>query len=367
MSIKILGDPCYLNMYPFHLIPRILQNFRVPGSGLFALRNGNVTGPFPHWALGADGYDGMDLGFTYTHLFRSDLSLREEVLSQYRQVRWPIYAFHATFEGGAPFLKDTALNLTKDEERTRRGLKNHIRAAGEIGGPDTILVLHLGISPAEKEKCLEGIARLLSSYLPLAEEKQVILAVENMPGSVRGKTPLGADYRDLKNLLEMIPSPYLKICLDLGHANSYAEFFARQEGRMPLDEYVKGFGYCREMIQELGKEIVYAHVHYNRSHIQGQEVGKEKKDEHMPLTHIPMEHWDAYSRILQLMIQETSITRTKRVNLELIPRRFFGCFTVFPTGGCLSESLESARVLRKILNGHSGSHHGNRSLQGSLG
>ena len=357
MSIKILIDPSYLNTYPYHLIPRLLQNYRVPGAGLFSLRNGKGTGPFPHWAFGADGYDGMDLGFTYTHLLRPDLSLREDVLLKYRKARWPIYTFHATFEGGARFLRDTAMNLAEDSERTRRGLESQIRAAGEIGGPGAILVLHLGDADGEKERRLEGIARLLSSFLPLAREKQVVLAVENMPRSVRGEQHMGADYRDLKTLLDMLPSPYLKVCLDFGHANNYAEVFARQEDRGPLDEYLKNLGYCREMIQELGKEIVYAHIHYNRGHILAREAGRDLRDEHMPLTRIPLVHWEAYARVLELMVQKTSISQTKMVNLELVPRRYFGFFKVWPTGGCLSESLESAKALRPVLNGNTGTDH----------
>ena len=98
--MKILIDPCYVNTYPYYLLPKIFQIPIDRYSRTFSGKRNGWIGPFPWWAFGPQGFDGMDLGFSYTYLLRSDLSLREDVLEQYRRAHWPIHAFHATFDGG---------------------------------------------------------------------------------------------------------------------------------------------------------------------------------------------------------------------------------------------------------------------------
>jgi len=354
MSVKILIDPCYVRYYPFHLLPRILLSNGTRLHRFLRRISGSGLGMFPRWAFGPEGFDGMDLGISYTRLLRPDLSLRERVLSRYRKARWPIYAFHATFQGGARFFADTAMELSEDNDRTRRGLRNQIRAAAEIAGRGAILVLHLGAATGSVKASLQRTIRLLEAELPYAEEKGVILAAENMPRPIGGRYFLGADYRDLKEVFKALPSPFLKACFDWGHANSYAELFASQGGRSPTENDLRTFGYCREMIQELGREIVYAHIHYNRSHRRTDDQVFAGGDEHMPLTRIPPADWDAFCGTLRLLTEISSIQNSGRINLELIPRRFFGFYSVFPSGSSRCEQASSLRLLRDVLDQASG-------------
>jgi len=354
MSVKILIDPFYTTFYPFHLLPHI---FFSKGSLLHRLLKGllgNRPGANPGQAFGPKGFDGMDLGISYTRLLRSDLSLREQVLSRYRRAKWPVYAFHATYQGGARFFADTAMELSEDNVRTRRGLRNQIRAAAEIGGRGAILVIHLGEGTGSVSASLHRVVRLLEAVLPDAEEKGVILAAENMPGPVGGRYFLGSDYRDLKEVFKALPSPCLKACFDWGHANTYAAVFASQERRRPTGDYLSTFGYGRELIQELGQDIVYAHLHYNRSHLGSAEAVPAGGDEHMPLTRIPLGEWEAFCKSLDLLMEVTSVRDTGKVNLELIPRRFFGFYPVFPTGSSRSEQWASLQLLRQVLDPNSG-------------
>ncbi len=350
--MKILIDPAYVNPRPFHLLGKFLglplDRFVHP---LFWKRR-EWIGPFPWRSFGPEGFDGMDLGFSFTNLFRADLSLREEVLEQYRAVRWPIRTFHSTFAGEARLFRETALNLPEEGERTRRGLRNQIRAAREIGGRDTVLVLHPGVVRTDPAGDLENVVRMLESCLPLAEEKRVVLALENMPRSVGGTRYLGGDYEELLGVLERLPSPCLKVCIDLGHANNYAEIKARENGEKPVAAYLARFGYCREMIRELGEEIVYAHIHYNRSHILRDEARQRNFDEHIPLSRIPGPDWDEFRSTLDLLREKTSVCRTGYVNLELVPRRMFGFYEVMSTGGSLQEQMRSVRLLREVLTDH---------------
>jgi sugar phosphate isomerase/epimerase len=348
MSIKILIDPTYVNPRPFHILPKF---FPLPVMSFPPLfwRSRSWTGPFPWWAFGPEGFDGMDLGLTYTYLFRPDLSLREVVLEQYRRARWPIRAFHATFSGEARFFRETALDLSSNGERTRRGLLNHIRVATKLGGPGTVLVLHPGSIRTRKSDAMDNMLKNLEICLPEAEKKQVVLALENMPRSMGRRRYMGSDYGDLCHVLETLPSPCLKVCLDLGHANNYGEVHARERGTVDVEGYLRRFGYCREMIRALGCEIVYAHIHYNRSHILSEEARSRNFDEHMPLSHVPAPCWPAFRETLRLLLRETSVLRKGCVNLELVPGSLFGFYRVMPMGAGLWEQMASVRLLRDVL------------------
>jgi hypothetical protein len=348
--VKILIDPFYVNGWPYHLLPRILLSKGAPLKALSRLLPGDGLGPLPRWAFGPGGFDGMDLGFSYTRLLRPDLSLRDRVVARYRRSRWPVFAFHATFGGGARLFADTAMELSEGNERARRGLRSQIQAAAAISGRGAILVVHLGAVLDSARRSLERALRVLSDVLPEAEERGVILALENMPSPVRGRYYLGADYRDLQRALRDLPSPCLKVCFDWGHANQYAGLFAEQTGKRDVSGYRKTFGYCREMVEELGPEIVYAHIHYNRSHCRDlASAGPASGDEHMPLNRIPPEELPAFSSTLRLLFERSSIRETGRVNLELIPRRVFGRYPVFPTGSSRCEQMASLGLLRALV------------------
>jgi len=348
-AMKILIDPIFVNPRPFHLLPKFfgLPVDRAVPTPFWSSRS--WTGPFPWRAFGPDGFDGMDLGLTYTYLFRSDLSLREEVLKRYRLSRWPIRAFHATFSGEARFFRDTGMDLASNGERTRRGLLNHIRAASEIGGRGSVLVIHPGTVQTRRDETLDAVVKNLEGCLPAAEQHQVVLALENMPRSMGSTQYLGSDYRELRHVLVKLPSPCLKVCLDLGHANNYGEVHVRDRGSEDLEGYLRGFGYCREMIRELGREIVYAHIHYNRSHLLSERARLKNFDEHMPISHIPGPCWEGFRETLRLLLRETSVLQTGYVNLELVPGRLFGLYEVMPMGAEYRSQRASLRLLRDEL------------------
>jgi len=348
--MKILIDPAFVNARPSHLLPKFLgvPVDRIVPSQLW--RKPFWIGPFPHWAFGPDGYDAMDLGLTYTYLFRPDLSLREGVLESYRRCGWPIRAFHATFSGEARFFRETAMNLAGPEGRSRRGLRNHIRAASEIGGGGSILVIHPGTVDGEsRSAAMENLMRNLDACLPQAERHRVVLALENMPRSMGATSYLGADYEELRTVLDAFPSESLQVCLDVGHANNYAEVRALSDGGGGVEGSLRDFGYCREVIRELGPRIVYAHVHYNRSHLLREEARNRNFDEHMPLSHVPWTCWRAFRETLCLLLRESAISRSGWINLELVPARLFGVYRVMPMGSGLREQKASAQLFRELL------------------
>lgn len=354
MSLKILIDPSYVSRHPVHLVPRLLRYHGLPGGGLASGRWGTSHGFCPRAAFGKGGFDGMDLGIAYTPLLRPDLTVREEALARYKRIAWPIHALHATFMGGSPYFAETAMQLTEDGPRTRRGLRNQIRIAAELAGRGAILVLHAGKVTGSPEQGLRVVRGVLEGVLPLAEEKGVVLALENMPRSVAGAAHLGGDYRELQALLGALPSPCLKVCFDWGHANNYAEVFAGRVGRRDVEAYLAGFGYCREMVETLGTEIVYAHVHYNRSHVRRREAMRRNLDEHLPLHHVPASSWEAFRESLSALLRLSSVRISGRINLELPPRRVFGALPVHATGSARTEQVESLALLRSLFEGVEG-------------
>jgi len=349
--MKILIDPVFVNPWPGHLLPRFLglPVDRVVPPRLW--RSRFWIGPFPHWAFGPDGFDAMDLGMTYTYLFRSDLSLRSGVAEAYRSSRWPIRAFHATFAGEGGFFQETGMNLASPEARNRRGLANHIRAAAEIGGPGSVLVIHPGTvqGGGGRPEAMDALLRNLEGALPAAEQSRVVLALENMPRSMGRTRYLGSDYGELRAVLDALPSDSLKVCLDVGHANNYGEIHARNGGGDASEAFLRGFGYCREVIRELGHGIVYAHVHYNRSHLLREQARRRNFDEHMPLSKIPGSCWEAFRETLCLLLRETAVPGTGWINLELAPARLFGCYKVMPMGSGLRDQMASVRLFREVL------------------
>lgn len=123
-------------------------------------------------------------------------------------------------------------------------VKRAIYACHLLGSP--YVVIHPIIFPDWQEdpgRSYEMNARLLKVYAEVAEQYQVHLAIENMPG--RG-VPY-SDSADLLELLHIISSPYLAICLDTGHAHM----------SMPAGKTVA------DMARELGSAMKVLHVHDN--------------------------------------------------------------------------------------------------------
>lgn len=83
------------------------------------------------------------------------------------------------------------------------------------------------------------VERQVVFWAPMAEQAEkygIVLLLENM---------WEPDPAIINRLLERVPSPYLKACLDVGHAALYS--------RLPLSAWIKA----------LGANLVYTHLHNN--------------------------------------------------------------------------------------------------------
>lgn len=364
-GVRLLIDPAYVKFYPYHLLPMVwgtMVGRRF--SSLFQWAPEEST-RFIHDVYGEaqDQYDGMDIDFTYTGIFDAELNIRPRLLeryaARYRSGRWPIMAYHATFADGSPLFKSTEMSLCRAAARDIRGLRNHIKAASQISGRGAIIAVHMG-NTTDHEAGMKNVLRSLEAVVQDAEDQGVILALENMTASPPGHSYLGADYRDLQQVLRAFRSPSVKVCLDWGHANNFAASFLRVTGREVDQLYLASFGYCREMIQELGADIAHAHLHYNASHTVPDAPIDRHWDQHQPLNRIPGDEREAFRETLELLLRETRIST---LTLELFPRRYFGILPMFRTGSNRQDQKDSAALLRQMLGRIGAGPGGDRSLR----
>ena len=351
-DVRVLIDPAYVKFYPFHLVPTVV-------SGLSRGRLSALAGRWMPdestrflrdvYGRGADQYDGMEVDFTYTGIFDEALNIRPQMLERYAARRrsggWPIVTYHATFADGSPLFRRTEMSLCRADERDIRGLRNHIVAASEISGPGSIIAVHMG-NTTDHEGGMRNVLRSLDAVVRLAEDRGVILALENMTAAPPGHSYLGADYRDLQRVLRAMASPSVKVCFDWGHANHFAASFLAATGRPPDPVYLATFGYCREMIRELGPEIVHAHIHYNAAHTVPDAAADRHWDQHQPLNRLPDEERPAFEETLELLLRETRVTT---LTLELFPSHYFGVVPMFRTGSNRRDQRESAAIVRQML------------------
>ncbi len=125
-------------------------------------------------------------------------------------------SFHAPFY--AHFDEARAgnwLSLSAPDEDLRRKTlaltETAMQTMADLG--TQIAVLHPGgPSPAGESDTFDGLRESLETLLPLAEELNLTLAVENIPASMGRPVPLAEFVAEFDH-------PRVKICLDAGHAN----------------------------------------------------------------------------------------------------------------------------------------------------
>lgn len=128
-------------------------------------------------------------------------------------------------------------------------LKKCVTAAHELHA--THVTTHIGYCNGlpswtwMRQEALERLAANLMRVLQNCQKLDAKLALENVNPMPKDSEffYLGDNIEDLKFLFQKIESPYLNICLDIGHANT-------NEGPLAY-------------IQEFGKKIINVHFHDN--------------------------------------------------------------------------------------------------------
>ena len=337
--MKYLIDPNYVSSVPFNLAPDTLASI----TGFELLRKINWVGEPDKEALSK--FDGVDLNLVLSGLFEGEENKpRLKKIGKVKNKNWKIYAFHGGHENLSKQFKYMETNLAKDTNLTRTKIRSQLEVAQRLSSyMDSIVVYHPGIVK-RRYKEYRATLKNLEFAVREAENRALIIAVENTPKSGKGYY-IGSDYRDLKKILEKIKSPNLGVCFDWGHANNYARTFARENKRS--EDYVRNFGYQKEVIEELNNKIIYAHIHYNKSHLRKQ--AEEDGDEHLPLTKIPASEIGAYAETIKDLMKKTSIKKHDCILLELMPKKVFGFYEFWPTGSTREEQYKSLKLLKIMV------------------
>ncbi len=162
------------------------------------------------------GYQHVELWAMRPHLDFEDQEVIGRLKGWLRELSLKAASFHAPFY--AHFDEARAgnwLSLSTPVENLRREslalTETAMRVMADIGA--RIAVLHPGDpSPAGKVDSFDRLRESLETLLPLAEQLDLILAVENIPAPLGHAGPLAG-------FIAKFGHPRVKICLDAGHAN----------------------------------------------------------------------------------------------------------------------------------------------------
>jgi sugar phosphate isomerase/epimerase len=135
---------------------------------------------------------------------------------------------------------------------TYRAEADYCRAAG-----GRIVILHPAPSkpgqaptpPDEAAARYEHLRDTLEALAPIAQQRQIVFAVENMPPY----HPIGSDVARLAAVVRAIANPHIRCCFDTGHA-----FMSAGAQSQPRDTVAA--------LQAMADLIAYIHVHDNDGH-----------------------------------------------------------------------------------------------------
>jgi sugar phosphate isomerase/epimerase len=147
-----------------------------------------------------------------TKLIRSRIKSLKDILSCYKIPT----SIHAPYFSDAPnypheLVVDTA-NLNDTQERL---LNESIMIAEELGSG--VVVIHPGRINEDKERSFENMTSNLSRIAIFAQDRNVILGLENKEGTDQKNLCISAS--ELIEAIERIDSPNLGATFDIGHAN----------------------------------------------------------------------------------------------------------------------------------------------------
>lgn len=193
--------------------------------------------------LKKDGYDCID----YSELCNKNSDLYKMSDNEYRDFLNKVGA--AAKETGVEIVQLHA--LWPMEDRSEEGRKATIAYfIKEIEGAHCLGCKHVVIHPfmpygwgaeVDREEIWNMNVSLFQTLLPYAEKYDVILCVENLPFTALTISTVA----EVKRLVRTLDSPYVKVCLDTGHANVFHDDLAAD-------------------VRLLGDDLATLHVHDNK-------------------------------------------------------------------------------------------------------
>ncbi|MBU4502468.1 MAG: sugar phosphate isomerase/epimerase, partial [Nanoarchaeota archaeon] len=223
-KMKYLIDPTYVTRCPLSVLPDSFAYL----TGWDFFKKWNIVERLNKKAF--KKFDGIDFNFCLAGLMEKDgITINEKKVEKIKNKNWKIYAFHGSHEDLRGQFKYMELNFAEDSYDSRMKILSQLKVVKELSTePNPIIVYHAGTvknKPANIDSTLKNIEFAVKE----AEERGIIIAIENAPRDVEGNYNIGSDYNDLKKILKKIDSPNLGICFDWGHANNYAGVYAKEK------------------------------------------------------------------------------------------------------------------------------------------
>ena len=271
--------------------------------------------------------DGYELLMITAGVFHPGWDIDQKMVKFYGKVNPPCWTFHASHSTPPSKFKHLTMNLaSKPSRETEKALRSHILAVSAIAEEKkpNILPLHSGSvkNVEEKNEGIENVIENIENVVGIAEEREVILALETKERRLKGDLYfIGSMYQDLLEIRKGVQSNYVKFTCDIGHLKTMG-----------------GITYVKEAIQELGKHIVHAHIHWNDSRV----------DLHQPLTVIGENEMEEFEKIVKLFMEKTSIPHQQYGTFTLeIPHKSVAGPPKY--GSTVEEQIESIRILRRMV------------------
>lgn len=337
-KIKYLIEPHYVLPYPIYLWPEILTEV-MPRVGRFVkrkIRDLSGYSGLRSEAYSAGLFDGMELNLLTTGLIDEDGEINYTRLDTYKKSQLPIHGIHAYYEVPPALFKHTYFNMTEYTEHMRKLLKNQVLVTSELMGEGGILVVHSGMVENDlyREKAVQNVIWLLESVRDVLHKKKIYVAVENLEHM--GKhVAVGSEPAELKHIHDSIKDPYIKLAFDWGHINT----------RGPN---AKNFDHIRKAIKLWGKDVIYAHIHYNVSH----KVDLKNilyGDAHLPLTRLTQDELAPFAETIHDLMEQSSIKDHGAIHLEISPRKIFKLITFTKFGATWEEQKKSLFLIKNII------------------
>ncbi len=341
-------DPNTVIKYQFHILPwYIPYKFKI-FKGLGRKTIGLVK--LNKKAFGDHGFSGIEFVIPNLCLFKKNLDINRRKLNKIKKARWKIGPFHGCYSIQIPTQGYSVLNLTQNDKFTKKHLMNNLKIVSELGNGKDIVTFHSGHikKGSSKKKAMQNVIDNLNSAVDYAKDNNITMTLENAYDHDDGKTAIGKTHEELKEILDSVKSKNLGITFDWGHANVHAQYVLKNNREK------KEFQYHQDMIKELGKNIVHAHIHYNRSHnpeFKDYFPVKYQFDEHLALTKIPKDEYNNYKRTIRQLMDKTSLKKFGKISFEMPPRKIMNITTVFDLGASLWDQLESINIMKNMIKG----------------
>jgi sugar phosphate isomerase/epimerase len=322
------------------------------------------------------GFNGFELGLWSGSFFRRNWEIYENRLTAFQRSDYEFKRFHACFEMLPQNLAGVYFNIADGSDSNVAALKSQIAVAHNLAQDEsTILVVHPGFvtSKNEKDIGIDNIKKVIDQVLYFAEENNVVIALENLP-YVDDVYFVGAFIEEIKEIVDDFNSDYVKATFDWGHLN----VTAFQQG------VVNNFDYIDEKIRMLGKDIVHAHLNYNRccEKAWAPVVSNKKRfirrfievfnmsfdvdlfsldslDQHMPLIRAKEMYQAGLRRNMHTLFEASSLHTYGCVTHEVEPQKVFGILSHRPEGArtadhvkdvsFVAECSRSRSVLKKAI------------------